>query len=103
MNLNPGFSIPDSSTIAIFGSDFAVNGVPASFGDLPSGHGELTGALASGEMLSTDYCQGGSLCTGTITLVPEPSTALLLAFGLLGLAAEGRRKGVKTTAKDTYQ
>jgi hypothetical protein len=28
----------------------------------------------------------------SITLVPEPSTALLLATGLLGLAAHGRRK-----------
>jgi hypothetical protein len=83
-----------SSIIEIIGSDFKVGHSPQPYGDLSATTGVLTGTLASGESLINVFYQGGydGSLTGTIrlTLVPEPSTALLLAFGLAGLAV-GRR------------
>jgi hypothetical protein len=82
-----------SSTITIVGYDFAVNNNPVPYGDLTAVFGRLTGTLASGDPIDNIFYQGGGSYTGTITLVPEPSTALLLAFGLVGLAAGRRRNG----------
>lgn len=55
--------------------------------------GELTGTdPVSGEQMTINIQGPGSvLNVGQIAVVPEPSTALLLAFGLMALAA-GRRR-----------
>jgi hypothetical protein len=86
--------------IDILGADFAVNGIPIGFGPIPANpnpFGRLTGTLASGQPLDVlfqfEHLYGN---TSTINLVfqqpiPEPSTALLLASGLIGLAINGRR------------
>ena len=66
----------------IHGSDFNLP-----FGDITATSGTLTGILADGTPLNVDF---GRASTATITLVPEPSTALLLAAGLVGLATRRR-------------
>ena len=64
---------------------------PVPYGELAELFGRLTGTLASGEPIDNIFYQGGGDYTGTITLVPEPTTASLLALGLVGIAA-GRRR-----------
>jgi len=86
-----GLRALDSSTITIVGYDFAVNGVPVPYGDLTDPVGRLTGTLASGETIDNIFYQGDGDYTGTIRLVPEPSTGLLLGLGLAGLALFHRR------------
>jgi hypothetical protein len=87
----------DAAKLIIVGSDFKVDGVPVPFGDLAALSGVLTGTLASGDPIDNGFFQGGydfgfgSLASGTVTLVPEPGTGLIVATGLLGLAAWRRR------------
>jgi hypothetical protein len=82
----------DSSTLTIVGYNFAVDGSPVPYGDLTALTGTLTGTLDSGESIESFFEQGGGSYTGIIELVPEPSTALLLALGLGGIAAGRRRR-----------
>jgi hypothetical protein len=81
-----------ASLIEIVGTGSMVNGVPVPFGDVVELTGQLTGTLVLGEPINNTFYQGGSSYAGTIRLVPEPSTALLLAFGLVGIAAGRRRR-----------
>jgi hypothetical protein len=87
-----------TSTFTIVGSGFAVDGISVPFGNLTTLTGTLTGTLASGDSLNSVFYQGGyngpeGSYTGIIRLVPEPSTALLLALGLAWL---GVRPGLRT-------
>lgn len=66
----------DSSRIRVFGSAFAVDGVPVEYGPLTATEGELSGLLASGDPIDNAFAQqGGScgdqVCTGTV-LVLKP-------------------------------
>ena len=72
------------------GAGFEVDGIPVPYGDLTALTGTLTGTLLSGDSLYAEFGQGSSYYTGTITLVPEPTTALLLGIGLAGLALRRR-------------
>ena len=77
--------VDGASVLRFFGSSFEVNGLPVGYGDISSISGTLSGILESGEAFSVDIGTGSSN-TGTIVLTPEPSTAFLLALGLIGLA-----------------
>jgi hypothetical protein len=88
----------DSSQIVIFGSGFAVDGSPVGFGPITALDGTLTGTLLSGDPINSSFCHSGctnpygsGLASGVITLVPEPGTGLLVAAGLVGLAARRKR------------
>jgi hypothetical protein len=61
-------------------------------GDITAISGTLTGTLLDGTPINNDV---GRASTATIRLVPEPSTALLLAFGLVGIAAGRRRSSTR--------
>ncbi len=83
----------DDSLIEVIGDSFEVDGVSAVLGDLSAQTGVLTGRLASGELFSVSFFQGGASgtpTTGTIRLVPEPHAALLAAVAWLALAARQR-------------
>jgi hypothetical protein len=84
----------NGARIVVSGSDFAINGSPVPYGDYFGINASLTGVLASGEALDViAVADRDNLLNplGTITLIPEPDTAALLAFGVLALAARGRR------------
>ncbi len=83
----------DSALIEILGNSFTVDGVPVPYGDLSAQSGTIQGVFNSGTPFSNTFFQGGygSTYTGTIRLVPEPNTALLVSLGLVGLAARRQR------------
>jgi len=81
--------VSGNSVVTVFGSGFALDGIPVAFGSLVPMAGQLTGVLQSGESLDAAFSRES---TGTLLLapIPEPSTALLLGFGLIGLASQRR-------------
>ncbi len=81
----------DSSEIRIRGRQFTVDGAPVPLGALSAETGALAGTLASGETFNAVFWQGSATFAGTIFLVPEPGTGLLLGIGLAGIAFGGRR------------
>jgi hypothetical protein len=84
------------ATVFLRGSGFAVDGFPVPYGDLEALTGTLTGTLASGDAISSVFTRELFLGErGAITLIPEPSTAVLLFSGLAGLAATTRRRRVE--------
>jgi hypothetical protein len=82
--------------LTINGANFAINGVPVGFGEITSLFGgnylnepyrQLTGTLANGDILNNQFQIGEY---ASITLVPEPTSMLLLGLG--GLLLSRRKK-----------
>jgi len=71
-----------NSVITIYGSDFAVDESSVSYGPINISSGVLTGILAGGETINSDFYIYES---ATIMLVPEPGTVLLLGLGVVML------------------
>lgn len=72
-------------TVRIFGSGFAIDGVPAGLGEVEPAMGALTGTLLSRDPLDLVFSRvgfGEFPPGGILILVPEPSTALLAGLGL---------------------
>ena len=85
---------PERCTFLASGNEGQITVVGTDFnfplGDLPGGPpGILTGTLADGSPLDVVYASSDG---GVITLVPEPTTALLLPCALAGLASAHRRR-----------
>ncbi len=79
--------------LRVAGSDFAIDGVPTGLGEVAEASGFLSGTLASGETFDVFFrrtgIRGGT--PGTLRLVPEPGSALLVGSGLALLAGRRRR------------
>lgn len=82
-----GLIVEDSSTMTIYGSDFAVDGQSLEYGVLTSVLGgsssseplrHLTGTLNNGDSINNDFLIGND---AKIILIPEPCTFLLLGIG----------------------
>jgi hypothetical protein len=80
-----GLSV-NGGIVRIVGSDFMVNGQPVGLGTVSVDFGGLEATLADGSYFASVFSRTNG---GTIVLVPEPSTGLLLAGGL---ALLGRRR-----------
>jgi hypothetical protein len=91
LNLRGGrvdrIQVYDGGTVTVSGMNFAVDGVPVPLGAVIPDFGEVTGTLSSGDALDIIFTRRAfdGPGTGILVLVPEPSTALLLTCGMLGL------------------
>ena len=81
-DITSGIIALNDSSVTIFGTGFNLP-----LGDILGLQGTLTGTLADGSPLNVNF---GRASSARITLVPDPSTALLLAAGLVGLAMRRR-------------
>jgi len=70
------------SSIYIYGYDFQIDGLPVDYGELDISGGRLTGTLFYGHYIDNSLDISS---TASVTLVPEPSTFILLAIGGLFL------------------
>jgi hypothetical protein len=73
----------DNADITIIGFGFN-----PPLGSVSEIQGQLTGFPSDGTPLNANF---GLASSATITLIPEPSTALLMGLGLVGIAAARRR------------
>lgn len=82
--------VSGNAVVTVFGSGFALDGVPVDFGALQPIAGQLTGVLQSGEPLDAMFSREA---TGTLVLapIPEPSTSVLLGLGLLAIGINRRQ------------
>lgn len=80
----------DNGLLTIIGSDFAVDGQPAPFGQyVGEREGILTGVLANGDLIDNWYY---GTQNGTLILIPEPATLLLLGLGVPILSGLRRKR-----------
>lgn len=88
--------------VTVYGSSFSLDGSPIGLGELAAGSGRLTGTLASGDTVAIDFERSvfGDPPSGSIVLVPEPTSASLLCIGLAGLGLSRRRDAVFSGVRD---
>ncbi len=78
----------ESGVIEIYGTDFNYG-----YGELTELNGLLTGILATGEVLNSRFWRGDeeeNILPGSIVLIPEPATVLLLGIGAVLLRRRRR-------------
>jgi hypothetical protein len=87
-------SAAGDATIEIVGSNFSVDGNPVPYGNLAVSTGFLSGTLESGEVVLNAFYQGDALgyYSGTIRLVPEPDSSVVLIAGATLLVLLSRRR-----------
>ena len=85
-DIGPGFWCSGNSEVFIYGSGFQIDGVPVGYGPVTRPVGFLSGDLLYGR-ISALYAISDS---ATVTLVPEPASAVVLGLG--GVALILRRK-----------
>ena len=83
-------AVNDFATLTVRGSGFAVDGSPVPYGPLVATSGTLSGVLASGDLINNPFIRDAATAQIVLAL-PEPTTALLLACGLVGLGGRRRR------------
>jgi hypothetical protein len=90
----------DGGTVTVFGASFSVDGTPVPFGVVMPDFGELTGTSLFGDPIDILFTRRAfdGPGTGALVLVPEPSTALLLVSGLLGLVVKFRPRAAASSA-----
>jgi len=85
-----GLNIQSNSQVTIFGTNFAINGFPVDYGTYTSTDyisGILTGTLSNGDLMNNEF---GIANDASITLVPEPTTLMLIGIGVLYLRRRNR-------------
>jgi hypothetical protein len=83
-------NIQDNSQLTIAGTNFAIDGFAVDYGTYTASDytsGLLTGILANGDLMSNDF---GIANDARITLVPEPTTLILIGIGILCLRRKNR-------------
>jgi hypothetical protein len=86
-DIGPGFRSYGNSEVFIYGSDFQIDGVPVGYGRISIPMGVLAGDLLDGQMHTYTFL---ILDDSSVTLVPEPASAIMLGLG--GVALILRRK-----------
>ena len=84
-------AVNEFATLTVRGSGFAVDGSLVPYGPLVATSGTLSGVLASGDLINNPFIRDAATAQIVLAL-PEPTTALLLACGLVGLGAAHRRR-----------
>jgi hypothetical protein len=87
-----GLNIQSNSRLTVSGTNFAINGFPVSYGTYTASEyisGILTGTLSNGDLINNEF---GIANNASITLVPEPSTLVLIGMSVLCLRRRNRKK-----------
>lgn len=87
----PRMEIGGSSHLTLNGGSFRIDGVPVNFGEVSADSGLLEVTYPDGQSYSTTFYRGPA---STLTLVPEPNSALLVGLGLVVLASSRPRAWV---------
>jgi hypothetical protein len=80
-NVGRNLYVTTTANLTIEGTNFAINGIPVNFGQYYASDfssGILTGILANSDVINNQFVIRNS---ASITLVPEPASAVILTFG----------------------
>lgn len=78
----------DDPVLRVHGTNFSINGVSTGYGVYANFNGSLMGTLSSGETINTVI---NNEYRGTLILIPEPGTMVMLGMG--GLVFRRKRRG----------
>jgi len=80
----------DSGTITLYGTDFTIDGLPVGYGPIGATTGMLAGTLDSGDAVRGNLFHRFESGQIILAAIPQPSTAILLASGLVALGMRSR-------------